>query len=100
MVSPPLCCVPAALRDEEEAVAEARGLDERVRRGERLGPLAGAPFLVKDAQDLAGMRTTQGSLLLAEPPPAAASLALCACRRDPGRPGPGTARPPVRRGVR
>jgi len=59
-----------ALRDEEEAVAEARGLDERVRRGERLGPLAGAPFLVKDAQDLAGMRTTQGSLLLAEAPPA------------------------------
>ena len=59
-----------ALRDEEEAVAEARGLDERVRRGERLGPLAGVPFLVKDAQDLVGMRTTQGSLLLADAVPA------------------------------
>ena len=59
-----------ALRDEEEAVAEARGLDERVRRGERLGPLAGVPFLVKDAQDLAGMRTTQGSLLRADAAPA------------------------------
>ena len=59
-----------ALRDEEEAVAEAQGLDERARRGERLGPLAGVPFLVKDAQDLAGLRTTQGSLLLAEAPPA------------------------------
>ena len=59
-----------ALRDEEEAVAEARGLDERVRRGERLGPLAGVPFLVKDAQDLVGMRTTQGSLLLADAAPA------------------------------
>ena len=60
-----------ALRDEEEAVAEARGLDERALRDERLGPLAGVPFLVKDAQDLAGMRTTHGSLLLAEAVPAA-----------------------------
>jgi len=60
-----------ALRDEEEAVAEARGLDERARRGERLGRLAGVPFLVKDAQDLAGMRTTHGSLLLADAAPAA-----------------------------
>ena len=59
-----------ALRDEEEAVAEARGLDDRILRGERLGPLAGVPFLVKDAQDLAGMRTTNGSLLLAEAAPA------------------------------
>jgi Asp-tRNA(Asn)/Glu-tRNA(Gln) amidotransferase A subunit family amidase len=59
-----------ALRDEEEAVAEARGLDERIQRGERLGPLEGVPFLVKDAQDLAGMRTTHGSLLLADAAPA------------------------------
>ncbi len=59
-----------ALRDEEEAVAEARGLDDRILRGERLGPLAGVPFLVKDAQDLAGMRTTHGSLLLADAAPA------------------------------
>jgi len=59
-----------ALRDEEEAMAEARELDERLRRGERVGPLGGAPFLVKDAQDLAGMRTTHGSLLLADAPPA------------------------------
>jgi len=59
-----------ALRDEEEAMAEARELDERLRRGERIGPLGGVPFLVKDAQDLAGMRTTHGSLLLADAPPA------------------------------
>jgi Asp-tRNA(Asn)/Glu-tRNA(Gln) amidotransferase A subunit family amidase len=59
-----------ALRDEEEAMAEARELEERLRRGERIGPLGGVPFLVKDAQDLAGMRTTHGSLLLADAPPA------------------------------
>jgi Asp-tRNA(Asn)/Glu-tRNA(Gln) amidotransferase A subunit family amidase len=60
-----------ALRPEEEALAEARGLDQRIHRGERVGVLAGVPFLVKDAQDLAGMRTTHGSLLLADAPPAA-----------------------------
>ena len=60
-----------ALRNVGEAHAEAKALDDRVRRGERLGPLTGVPFLVKDSQDLAGMRTTHGSLLLAESPPAA-----------------------------
>jgi Asp-tRNA(Asn)/Glu-tRNA(Gln) amidotransferase A subunit family amidase len=58
-----------ALRGDE-ALAEARALDGRARRGERLGPLAGVPFLVKDSMDLAGLRTTHGSLLLAEAPPA------------------------------
>jgi Asp-tRNA(Asn)/Glu-tRNA(Gln) amidotransferase A subunit family amidase len=60
-----------ALRDQEETLAEARGLDERAGRCERLGPLGGVPFLVKDAQDLAGVRTTHGSLLLADAAPAA-----------------------------
>ena len=60
-----------ALRDEEVALAEARALDDGVRRGERLGVLAGVPFLVKDVHDLAGMPTRQGSLLLAGAPPAA-----------------------------
>jgi Asp-tRNA(Asn)/Glu-tRNA(Gln) amidotransferase A subunit family amidase len=59
-----------ALRDEEGAFAEARALDERARRGEQLGPLAGVPFLVKDSQDLAGVPTRHGSLLLEEAPPA------------------------------
>jgi len=60
-----------ALRSEDEALAEARALDERARRGERLGPLAGVPFLVKDAQDLTGLPTRHGSLLLEDAPPAA-----------------------------
>ena len=60
-----------ALRDEVEALAEAAALDELIRSGERVGPLAGVPFLVKDAQDVAGMRTTHGSLLRADVAPAA-----------------------------
>ncbi len=59
-----------ALRSEEEALAEARALDERARRGEPLGPLAGVPFLVKDSQDLSGLPTRHGSLLLEDAPPA------------------------------
>ena len=60
-----------ALRDEAEALAEAAALDDRIRRGEQVGPLGGVPFLVKDAQDVAGMRTTHGSLLHADAAPAA-----------------------------
>jgi Asp-tRNA(Asn)/Glu-tRNA(Gln) amidotransferase A subunit family amidase len=54
----------------EEAVAEAADLDDRVARGDDPGSLAGVPFLVKDIEDLRGMPTTQGSLLLADAPPA------------------------------
>jgi Asp-tRNA(Asn)/Glu-tRNA(Gln) amidotransferase A subunit family amidase len=54
----------------EEALAEARALDDRARRGESLGPLAGVPFLVKDSMDLAGLTTTHGSLLYEDAPPA------------------------------
>ena len=41
----------------EEALAEARALDRREDR-DQLGPLAGVPLLVKDLEDVAGMRTT------------------------------------------
>src|SRR5581483_11494107 len=50
----------------EEARDDARALDERIARGEDPGPLAGVPFLVKDMEDVAGMRTTFGSLLFAD----------------------------------
>ncbi len=56
----------------ERALEEARALDRRVARGEDPGPLAGLPFLVKDMEDVAGMRTTYGSLLFAEAPAAVA----------------------------
>ena len=42
------------VRDEDEVLAEARALDDRVRAREAVGPLAGVPFLVKDNHDLAG----------------------------------------------
>jgi len=47
----------------EEALEEAA-------RSTREGPLAGIPFLVKDLADCAGMRTTYGSKLFADAPPA------------------------------
>lgn len=59
-----------ALR-EEAALEDARALDERLAHGEPAGSLAGLPVLVKDITDVAGMRTTFGSLLFAEAPPAA-----------------------------
>jgi Asp-tRNA(Asn)/Glu-tRNA(Gln) amidotransferase A subunit family amidase len=49
----------------DEAVAEARALD---RAGSGGGALAGVPVLVKDLEDVAGMRTTQGSVLFRDAP--------------------------------
>jgi Asp-tRNA(Asn)/Glu-tRNA(Gln) amidotransferase A subunit family amidase len=54
----------------EEALAEAGAQDRARARGEQPGPLAGLPVLVKDLEDVAGMRTTRGSLLHADDPPA------------------------------
>ena len=51
----------------DEAIAEAKALD---RAGAAGGPLAGVPVLVKDLEDVAGMRTTQGSVVFADAPPA------------------------------
>lgn len=57
-------------RRDDEALAEAVALTERIAAGEDVGALAGLPVLVKDVEDVAGMRTTYGSLLHAEDPPA------------------------------
>ncbi len=46
----------------DEAMAEARGLDETIARGAQIGPLAGLPLGVKDLEDAAGMATTFGSV--------------------------------------
>jgi Asp-tRNA(Asn)/Glu-tRNA(Gln) amidotransferase A subunit family amidase len=56
----------------EPALDEAAALDRRLADGAPLGPLAGAPLLVKDIEDVAGMPTTFGSLLFKDAPPAAA----------------------------
>jgi len=54
----------------DPALAEARALDARLAAGEPAGRLAGVPVLVKDLEDVAGMATRKGSLLLADAPPA------------------------------
>jgi aspartyl-tRNA(Asn)/glutamyl-tRNA(Gln) amidotransferase subunit A len=56
--------------DAEGALAAARAVDAAVAggRGDRLGPLAGVPFGVKDLEDCAGMPTTRGSRWFAGQP--------------------------------
>lgn len=46
--------------DELGALAAGRAVDEARARGERLGPLAGLPLVVKDQIDVAGLPTTMG----------------------------------------
>jgi aspartyl-tRNA(Asn)/glutamyl-tRNA(Gln) amidotransferase subunit A len=50
----------------EQALADAARAEQAVARGERLGPLHGVPFAVKDQLDATGLRTTAGSRLLAD----------------------------------
>ncbi|HEX5017284.1 MAG TPA: amidase [Actinomycetes bacterium] len=69
-LDPELNAVVARCDDEAERVAHE--IDAAVARGEDPGPLAGIPVLVKDLEDVAGMITTQGSLLLTDSPPASA----------------------------
>jgi aspartyl-tRNA(Asn)/glutamyl-tRNA(Gln) amidotransferase subunit A len=54
--------------DREAAEAQAAAIDTKVARGEDPGPLAGVPFGVKDLEDCAGFRTTQGSWFLKDSP--------------------------------
>ncbi len=68
-----------ALR-EEEALAEAAAADTRP----HMGTLAGLPLLVKDTEDVAGMRTTHGSTVHAGDAPAAADSLVVARLRAAG----------------
>src|SRR5262245_45743081 len=45
----------------DAAREEARRADERIARGEPIGPLHGLPIALKDVTDTAGVRTTYGS---------------------------------------
>ena len=47
------------------ALAQADGADERLKRGEDPGPLCGIPIAVKDLIDVAGQPATSGSRVLA-----------------------------------
>lgn len=62
----------AVVAVREEALDDARALDDMLAAGAEAGPLAGLPVLVKDVADVAGMRTTFGSRLFADAPAAVA----------------------------
>jgi Asp-tRNA(Asn)/Glu-tRNA(Gln) amidotransferase A subunit family amidase len=68
----------------EEALNEARGLDAEVAAGAEVGPLAGLPLLVKDMTDVAGMRTTFGSMVYRDAPAATADAVVVARLRAAG----------------
>ncbi len=67
-----------------EALAEARMLDEQLAAGAEAGPLAGLPLLVKDMTDVAGMRTTFGSVTFASAPAATTDAVVVARLRAAG----------------
>lgn len=67
-LNPPLNAV---ISVREQALDEARELDERVGAGDDPGPLAGIPLLVKDMENVRGVPTTYGSTVFADAPPAA-----------------------------
>ena len=46
-----------------EALANAEATDQAIARGDKLGPLAGVPFHVKDLVNTKGVRTTFGSFM-------------------------------------
>ena len=62
----------------ERAIAKAAAIDARRARGETLGPLAGAPFAVKNLFDVAGLTTRAGSLINRDRAPASADATLAA----------------------
>jgi AtzE family amidohydrolase len=60
------------------ALAKADDIDARRAHGEALGPLAGAPFAVKNLFDVAGLRTRAGSKINRERAPAVSDATLVA----------------------
>jgi AtzE family amidohydrolase len=66
----------------ERALADARAVDARLAAGEDPGPLAGAPFAVKNLFDVAGEVTVAGSRISSADPPAVADAEAVArlCR--------------------
>ena len=61
---------------DHRALARARVLDDARARGERLPPLAGVPFAVKNLFDVTGLPTLAGSKINRDLPPATRDAAL------------------------
>jgi aspartyl-tRNA(Asn)/glutamyl-tRNA(Gln) amidotransferase subunit A len=61
---------------EQRALLRAQALDDARASGERLGPLAGVPFAVKNLFDIAGLPTIAGSKIHRDAPPATRDAAL------------------------
>lgn len=68
----------------KRALGEARSIDRRRAAGEALGPLAGAPFAVKNLFDVEGLVTLAGSKIDAESSPAAADAFIVRKLREAG----------------
>jgi len=58
--------------DAAGARAQAAALDERLAKGDDIGPLAGIPIGVKDLEDAAGFQTVRGAMHLKDSPVVAA----------------------------
>jgi aspartyl-tRNA(Asn)/glutamyl-tRNA(Gln) amidotransferase subunit A len=70
--------------DGERALAEAAALDEVTAKGGDPGALAGIPLAVKDNHDAMGYRSTFGSPVLADGPPATSDSPFVARLRGAG----------------
>jgi AtzE family amidohydrolase len=77
-----LNCFTAVLADS--ARREAAALDARIAAGDDPGPLAGAPFAVKNLFDVAGLTTLAGSRINAARAPATRDAACVAALRRAG----------------
>lgn len=68
----------------DRALAGARAVDAAVARGDDPGPLAGAPFAVKNLFDVAGLVTVAGSKIDGEKKPASADATIVRRLADAG----------------
>jgi amidase len=66
--------------DLERASRDASFIDQRIARGEQVGPLAGVPMTIKDAIAVGGMRSTCGAAELRDHVPVEDAPAVAALR--------------------